>query len=127
MPKPIEPITFTAPEVHKKGWGEEVWIANHEKYCGKILKFKKGAEFSMHYHIEKHETWYILKGKIELRGFDLKDATPYETEFGEGSVIVVPPGNPHKIIALEETQILEVSTQHFEFDSYRIQKGNSQK
>lgn len=126
-PLGIEPIKQVFPQVHKKGWGEEIWIANHEKYCGKLLRFKKGAEFSMHYHMLKHETFYVLKGKLELRCFDLQDATQHEGYINVGDVIVIPAGNPHKLIALEESEIIEISTQHFESDSYRIQKGDSQK
>jgi quercetin dioxygenase-like cupin family protein len=126
--KPIDPITFNHfPEVHEKGWGREIWIANNEKYCGKILEFNKGAEFSMHYHMLKHETFYILEGKIELRGYDLSDASPRSEVYAQGTVITIPAGNPHKIIALEKSRVIEVSTQHFESDSYRIIPGNSQK
>jgi len=123
----IDPIVIKETQVHHKGWGKEVWIANNAKYCGKILYFNKGAEFSMHYHMLKHETFYILSGKIVLRGFDLSDATPHEETYGPGTVIVIPAGNPHKIFAIEETVVIEVSTQHFEDDSYRIQRGDSQK
>lgn len=123
----IEPIMCAKPEIHTKGWGEEVWIANHEKYCGKILRFNSGAEFSMHYHMLKHETFYVLKGRLELRGYDLSDATKHESIITQGDIIVIPAGNPHKLIALEESEIIEISTQHFESDSYRIQPGNSQK
>jgi len=42
-----------------KGWGEEIIICNHELYCGKLLRFKQGAKFSMHYHMIKDETWYV--------------------------------------------------------------------
>lgn len=126
-PLGIEPITSSKPEIHKKGWGYEIWVANNDKYCGKILHFNKGAEFSLHYHMLKHETFYVLKGRLELRGIDLSDATRYESEIKEGDVITIPAGNPHKLIALEESDIMEVSTQHFESDSYRIEPGNSQK
>ena len=127
MSKPIEEITTSIPKVYKKGWGEEIWIANNEKYCGKILRFNAGAQFSMHFHMEKHETFFILKGRILLKGYDLTNANEHEKEFGQGAVITIPAGNPHKIIALEETEVLEVSTQHFDHDSYRVQKGDSQK
>lgn len=126
-PLGIEPITTTYPVVHKKGWGEEVWIANHEKYCGKILRFNKGAQFSMHYHMLKHETFYVLKGKLELRCYDLSDATEHDGEIVAGDAIVIPPGNPHQLRALEDSEILEISTQHFESDSYRILPGDSQR
>jgi len=42
-----------------KGWGHELILVNNEKYCGKILFFKKGCKFSMHYHMIKQETWYV--------------------------------------------------------------------
>ena len=37
----------------QKGWGKEIWLANNNKYCGKILKFNAGSKFSMHYHVDK--------------------------------------------------------------------------
>ena len=42
----IEPV-FSRLEVHPKGWGDELWITNNDKYCGKILQFNKGSSFSM--------------------------------------------------------------------------------
>ena len=47
-----------------KGWGYEIVFENNEKYCGKVLVFKKGAEFSMHYHMIKDETWYVESGEF---------------------------------------------------------------
>lgn len=123
----IDPIRVSRPDIHKKGWGSELWIANGPKYCGKLLRFNAGKEFSMHYHMLKHETFYILSGRIIFRGFDLSDACKFEEEFGPDTVIEIPAGNPHKIIALEDTVVVEVSTEHFEDDSYRIEKGDSQK
>ena len=49
-----------------KGWGNERWIVNKEKYCLKILSFKKHSSFSMHYHIKKEETWYVIS-RINLK------------------------------------------------------------
>ena len=42
----------------QKGWGHELIWATNDKYCGKLLKFNKGARFSMHFHAEKEETWF---------------------------------------------------------------------
>jgi len=126
-PKFMDPIKVSKPEIHKKGWGYEMWIANNDRYCGKVLHFNKGARFSFHYHMLKHETWAILDGKVELRTFDLTKAEAIVNVYGKGTVIEVPPGQPHQIIALEETDVFEVSTPHYEQDSYRIAKGDSQK
>ena len=120
-------IEIKKAEVHPKGWGTEVWIINTDKYCGKLLKFNKGASFSDHYHIIKDETWYVLDGKLELRHFDLSNADRIITELGPGSVVHIPPSTPHQLVAIEPSVIVEVSTTHDEADSYRIGKGDSQK
>ena len=57
-----------------KGWGEELIIENNEKYCGKLLIFKKGCKFSMHYHLIKDETWYVDKGTFLYRWIDTETA-----------------------------------------------------
>lgn len=118
---------FASIQKHPKSWGEEVWIANNELYCGKILNFKKGSEFSMHYHIKKDETWAVMSGKLIMRFFDLRNAEEKEVELNYGDTVHLKPCVPHKLIALEDSSVFEVSTQHFESDSYRIQKGDSQK
>lgn len=112
---------------HPKGWGEEIWIINNEKYCGKLLKFNKGALLSDHFHIEKEETWYVLEGKLELRHYDLKNAERLISIIKKEDVVHIPPNTPHQLKALEASTIIEVSTPHSESDSYRIGKGDSQK
>ena len=47
----------------QKVWGSEEWIVNRA-YCGKKLILNKGFRCSMHYHKNKDETFYILKGKV---------------------------------------------------------------
>lgn len=118
---------FFKPTVHPKGWGEEVWIDNREEYCGKLLKFKAGASFSNHYHLLKRETFYLLKGKLSFQYFDLTNADVITKEINEGECIFIDSGIPHKVDALEDSVVVEVSTQHFEEDSYRVGKGDSQK
>lgn len=120
-------LTIAKAEKHKKGWGEEIWIINNDKYCGKLLKFNKGAKFSDHYHIIKDEAWYVLSGKLELRYYDLANADRLIKQLGSGSVVHVPPCTPHQLIAREASVVIEVSTPHDEADSYRIGKGDSQK
>jgi len=121
----IQP-SFSRLEPHPKGWGDELWITNNEKYCGKILRFKKGSAFSMHYHIRKEETWCVTQGKLKLEYFDLEKAERLEKELVEGDVVHLKPCIPHKLTALEDAHVFEVSTQHFNEDSYRVEKGASQ-
>ena len=110
----------------QKGWGSENWIVNTE-YCGKILKFNKDAKFSMHYHKLKEETFYVLKGKLLIKSIDLSNANRYEFEIKSGDIVDIPRFQPHQIIAIEESEIIEFSTHHEDSDSYRIEKGDSQK
>jgi quercetin dioxygenase-like cupin family protein len=110
-----------------KGWGHEIIIENNEKYCGKLLVFKKGCKFSMHYHLIKDETWYVHSGKFLYRWINLENADLNEDILTVGDVVRQLPGQPHQLEALEEGTIFEVSTQHFDSDSYRIFKGDSQK
>ena len=122
----LEPIIDTVKK-YPKGWGKEIWITNNELYCGKILEFNEGAEFSMHYHIKKEETWAVTKGKLLLKYYDLTNAEEKQRTLIVGDTVHLKPCVPHKLIALEESSVFEVSTQHFEDDSYRVQKGSSQK
>lgn len=113
------------PEIHSKGWGAEYWIVNNEKYCGKILHFKKDKRLSFHYHKIKDETFYVQSGKVKLLygyGADIEKAK--EIILNQGDIFHVPPGLIHQMIAIEETDLFEFSTQHLESDSYRIIKGD---
>ena len=109
-----------------KKWGKEIIIHNDEDYCGKLLIFNKSAKFSMHFHLKKKETWYVQEGKFLLRYIDTRNATILEKELTKGMAVEVQQGDPHQLIALTKGIIFEVSTQHFDDDSYRIEKGDSQ-
>lgn len=107
-----------------KGWGHELIIHNCKEYCGKILVFKAGCKFSMHYHIEKQETWYVNKGEFEFRWIDTSTAKRFAKKLKVGDVVTIERGMPHQLIAETDGEIFEVSTEHFDSDSYRIEKGN---
>ena len=109
-----------------KGWGEELIIENNEMYCGKLLIFKKGCRFSMHYHLIKDETWYVDKGEFIYRWIDTESAETIEQKLKPGDVVRQRVGQPHQLIALTDGTVFEVSTQHFDEDSYRVIKGDSQ-
>ena len=114
-------------ERYEKAWGHELWIINNELYCGKLLVFKAHKQFSMHYHLLKDEAWYISKGKFEYKFIDTETAELKSRIVKEGDCIHLMPGQPHQMLALEEgATIFEVSTQHFDSDSYRVLPGSSQ-
>jgi quercetin dioxygenase-like cupin family protein len=73
-----------------KEWGHELWLANDEKenYCGKLLYIKKGHSSSMHYHSLKHETFYILRGKLELELIDTQTTEKNVVIMEEGEILL---------------------------------------
>ena len=115
------------PKVVQKGWGEEIWIHNDEEYCGKILRFfKADSRFSLHYHIKKKESWYVGKGAFKFIRIDTEHGLEIEEIIEEGTCLTIERGQPHQLVALEDmSEIFEVSTQHFDEDSYRIVIGDT--
>ena len=117
----IEPKKVT------KGWGYELHIHNDNGYCSKILHFNKGGMFSMHFHVNKHETWYVASGKFRLNTIDTENAVKEDFLLNVGDVFILPQGKPHQLFALEEGEIFEASTPDDANDNYRIEKGDSQR
>jgi len=108
-----------------KGWGFEKWIHNSEKYCGKLLYFVKGKKCSWHYHKLKDEVFFVQSGRIIVRYSDEDDlGCAKEVILGTGDNFHVYTGLRHQMEALEDTELFEFSTQHFDSDSYRIIKGD---
>lgn len=108
----------------EKGWGYELIFANNAEYCGKLLVFLKGKKSSMHYHLLKHETWYVASGKVRMIWIDPVSGKKYWEILEEGDVITNKQGHPHQIEAVEDSTIFEVSTEHFDSDSYRVEVGD---
>jgi len=110
-----------------KGWGHEnIWCSN-DKYCGKMLTFNEGAKFSMHFHREKDETWFILNGKFTVTIIDTKDASRSTVELTAGDTWHNPPLLPHQLACVEAGTIIEVSTPDSVEDNYRVEAGDNQK
>ena len=109
-----------------KGWGNELIIENNYLYCGKLLRFKGGCKFSMHYHMDKDETWYVEEGSFLYRWIDTETADIHESMISEGDIVRQRPGQPHQLEAIEDGRIFEVSTHHEDSDSYRVIKGDTQ-
>ncbi len=108
-----------------KGWGREVWIANGSLYCGKILEINKGRRCSLHYHKLKTESFYLRAGRLLVR---IKES-PNESETEEfqlnvGDCMDIRPGLVHQMEAVEDAELYEFSTQHFDSDSHRIAPGD---
>lgn len=123
----MDPTKKISSSIIKKTWGHEIIFANNSKYCGKLLNFEQGKKFSMHYHLSKEETWYVAKGSFILYWIDTDKAITNTETLIVGDVVHLQQGQPHQLEALEDSTIFEVSTQHFDEDSYRVFPGDSQK
>ena len=112
-------------EIFPKGWGYEKWIVNKDEYCGKLLHMIKGKKCSWHYHKLKDETFYLQEGKILLKYSDEDNIEESkELILERGDKFHVYRGLRHQMFALEDTDLFEFSTQHFDNDSYRVIKGD---
>lgn len=99
-----QPIQFK-----EKPWGREVWFAHTDRYAGKILEVKKGHRLSLQLHERKMETQYIYKGRIKLYiGTDEKQMQ--EVTLNAGDKFDIEPRQIHRIEALEDSEIFEVSS-----------------
>jgi quercetin dioxygenase-like cupin family protein len=109
-----------------KGWGFEKWIVNCDKYCGKLLYFAKGRKCSWHYHKVKDETFYIQSGKLILfYGEDDNIELAQKRVLRKGDKFHIPVGLRHRMYALEDTELFEFSTEHFDEDSIRVIEGDT--
>ncbi len=118
-------IKIQQPKRVDKKWGHELWIHNDSQYCGKLLVFThSGNKFSMHYHMLQNETWYIQEGAFQFDWIDTESAERCYTQLQKGDVVYIEKGLPHQLTALTDNSIVfEVSTQHFDEDSYRIYRN----
>ena len=128
-------ITFSKARDVKKGWGKEVQIFNSAAkedsptgLSGKLLVYTEyGAVSSMHFHRTKSEVFYVLSGRVQFKYYNLDNADEMATVLVEGDVVTIPPGNPHQIISLEPSTIIEFASTDYSWDNYRVRKGDSQR
>ncbi len=92
-----------------KPWGHELIWASTDRYCGKILHIRAGEALSLQYHRVKDETIMLLSGRMQLVTFS-DGEPPVSRELVARQPVHVPPGLRHRMIAVEDTDVLEVST-----------------
>ena len=93
----------------EKPWGYEIWWAHTDRYAGKILHVNAGHRLSLQYHHEKDESCYLLSGKLLLVHGETADSLA-ETEVSAGHAWRNLPGSVHTIQAIQDADVLEVST-----------------
>jgi len=98
------------PRKVEKPWGWELIWAVADVYAGKILFVRAGHSLSLQFHREKDESWYVQAGRAEVEVGAVGDAVLKQEVLGPGSALRFRPGTVHRVTALEDTTILEVST-----------------
>jgi mannose-6-phosphate isomerase len=94
----------------EKPWGYELIWARTDTYVGKVLFVKAGHALSLQFHREKDEAWLIQSGRAKLELGEAGQAMLKDEVVGPGAAFHYAPGTVHRVTALEDTTILEVST-----------------
>ena len=105
--------TFDVRRVEKP-WGHELIWALSDTYCGKVLFVKAGGSLSLQFHREKDESWLVQSGRAQLELGDAGQAALNEEIITAGAAFRFRPGTVHRVTAIEDTTILEVSTPHLD-------------
>ncbi len=98
----------------EKPWGYELIWAHTEQYVGKILFVRAGHALSLQFHNDKDESWYLQHGRAELEMGEAGAAVINREVVGPGAAFHLVPGTVHRLRALEDTTMLEVSTPHLD-------------
>ena len=93
-----------------KPWGHELIWAVTDRYVGKVLFVRSGHSLSLQFHREKDEAWLVHSGRAKLELGDVGETILQEEVVGPGAAFHFTPGTVHRVTALEDTTILEVST-----------------
>jgi mannose-6-phosphate isomerase len=97
-----------------KPWGHELIWALSDDYCGKILFVKAGEALSLQFHREKDESWLVHSGRAKIEMAAPGEKVPQSEVVGAGAAFRIKPGTVHRVLALEDTTIIEVSTTQIE-------------
>src|SRR5947207_11692930 len=97
-----------------KPWGYELIWAQTAQYVGKVLFVKAGESLSLQFHKEKDESWLVQSGRAKLELGSAGDAMLKVEVIASGAAFRFRPGTVHRVVALEDTTIIEVSTPHLD-------------
>ena len=93
----------------EKPWGEELWVAHNEFYAFKIIRVNIGTRTSLQYHQAKRETIYIDQGSV-IATLEDAEGNLVQSVLRAGDIIENKPYRKHRLEALEDTRLIEVST-----------------
>ena len=111
----------TTPRRVEKPWGWELVWAETADYVGKLLFVRAGESLSLQYHEAKDESWLVQDGRARLEIGDVGDEVEV-LEIGPGDAFRFRPRTVHRVTAIEDTTVVEVSTNHLT-DVVRLEDG----
>jgi mannose-6-phosphate isomerase len=98
----------------EKPWGWELIWAESPAYVGKVLFVKAGESLSLQFHREKEESWYVQSGRAKIELGNAGDTVLKEEVVAAPAFFHFVPGTVHRITAVEDTLVYEVSTPHLD-------------
>jgi mannose-6-phosphate isomerase-like protein (cupin superfamily) len=110
----------------EKPWGYELIWAATDIYVGKVLFVKAGHSLSLQFHRQKDESWLVQSGRAKLELGEVGESVLKEVVIAAGAAFHYPPGTVHRVTAIEDTMILEVSTPHLD-DVVRLEDAYGRK
>jgi mannose-6-phosphate isomerase-like protein (cupin superfamily) len=99
----------TTPRKVEKPWGWELVWAEADDYVGKLLFVRAGESLSLQYHEAKDESWLVQEGRARLELGDVGDELEV-LEIAPGDAFRFRPRTVHRVTAIEDTTVVEVST-----------------
>jgi mannose-6-phosphate isomerase len=98
----------------EKPWGWELIWAQSDQYVGKVLFVKAGEALSLQFHRTKVESWYLESGRAKLELGEVGEAMLKEEIVTAPAFFHFEPGTVHRVSAIDDTTIIEVSTPHLD-------------
>ena len=102
------------PRKVEKPWGWELIWAETDAYVGKLLFIRAGEALSLQYHEEKHESWLVREGRARLELGEVGAEELEAIDIKAGDALRYPAHTVHRITAIDDTLVLEVSTAHLD-------------
>lgn len=109
----------------RKCWGER-WLVRHDStHATSFLKLEKGFQCSWHRHQSKYNLFVLIRGKVGIVTEQFGGLQPM-TILTPGEVFTTKPGEWHKFVVLEDSEMLEeMYVEYSEADIERKELGGS--
>jgi mannose-6-phosphate isomerase len=104
-----DPISPAGTGRVEKPWGYEIRWAVTERYAGKLIHVDRGHQLSLQYHVQKEESIHVLSGVMDLQ-LESNSGDVETHRLKAGMSAHIRPGRKHRFVAVEDTDLLEVSS-----------------